>query len=87
MMFYDTCILYLKKWAAPFAEFSKFSWIHLQKGIKWEDIEKCFSFIQEMHSKTIDDSQLYDEFTNVKEYCNDKKITYWNGEKFPTDKR
>lgn len=65
--FYDACIEYLSLWTSAFTELRVFSWMTLTKIPEWSELENMCIYLKEKKVE-IDDSQLFEEFRNLKAY-------------------
>lgn len=82
--FYHTAIEYLRKWTVPFRDFIKFQWMSLLEVPDWKNILECYDFLAQ--NITVDDSALFDEFSLLKIYLQDK-ISIWNSQNISIDGR
>lgn len=87
ILFYKSCVQYLKKWISPFTQFSSFSWLNLKQCYSWNDVSKSSGPVNELNFMKIDDNELYDDYVRVKQYCSNEKIQSWNDTDVPIDKR
>lgn len=87
--FYDKCLAYLKKWINPQNKFDYIDWILLQKVPEWSQIQNSLEKIMEnqLPNLQINDTELFDEFTNIKAYVSAEKLSIWNTEKVSSDNR
>ncbi|XP_036320408.1 uncharacterized protein LOC118734840 [Rhagoletis pomonella] len=76
--FYINCIDYLNQWDHAFKEVEGMEWVLLRTMPSWHDVERNCVYIMEKRSQIkINDSELFDEFTCVKNYATPNKLKEW----------
>ena len=78
--FYETAIDYLNLWRASFGPFEQFTWTNLRTGPVWSDVERCletFTSVCVPIGIQLDNSCLFDEITNVRNFVSADKLKQW----------
>ena len=87
--FYGTSVEYLDQWTKSFDEVKNFYWVLLQSNsICWSQVQEAVSFIQGIKPDLeIDDSELFDEITCVKNFLADEKMQQWKVNDVEVDRK
>uniref|UniRef100_A0A0K8VA12 Uncharacterized protein n=1 Tax=Bactrocera latifrons TaxID=174628 RepID=A0A0K8VA12_BACLA len=76
--FYNNCIDYLNQWDQAFKDVEVMEWVHLRKLPSWNSVERNLIYVMEIRNKTdVNDDELVDEFSFVKNYLTSGKLNEW----------
>lgn len=88
--FYSTCVEYIDQWTSHFQEIGKQQWILLQKQPEWCEVESSLLYILQTRPSAesqINDTELFDEFSCLKAYVSDNKVTEWKQEEATVEEK
>ena len=85
--FYSSCINYLENWKTNLSELKLFEWIALRKEVKWNEILLSYEACKGEIGDKVNADACFDEFSLLKNFATDEKITSWNCQKTPTETR
>jgi hypothetical protein len=78
--FYSTAVQYIQEWSLhPVSVFAKMEWVSLSTSFSWENISECAEETKTvLPNFSINEESLFDDFSDVKMYATESKITEWN---------
>jgi hypothetical protein len=78
--FYFTAVQYIQEWSLhPFSVFAKMEWVSLSTSFSWENITECAEEMKTiLPNFSINEESLFDDYSHIKMYATESKITEWN---------
>lgn len=85
----DNAMNYLSRWTEQFEVFQTFSWVVLKEFPEWSKVKDSMRLVGQKGSFDIGakSAAVFDQFGYVKKFCSPEKLSEWNSNKVPTEKR
>lgn len=86
--FYSTSFKYIDHWTEQFNHVSQFNWVLLKSAIVWDEVQQNLNYLNtQFPNHNINENDLFDEISCLKNYATDNKLRNWNDEKISADLR
>lgn len=85
----ENALDYLSSWTEEYGSFQDFSWVSLRKFPSWSTVKLSMKKVAEKTSfdEYENSSKVFDQYSYIKNYCTQNKISEWNSKDLPTDER
>lgn len=89
MPYSENALDYLASWTQEFGLFQDFSWVSLRNFPSWAEVKISMKKVAEKtpFDEHENSSKVLEQYSYIKNYCNEEKLSEWNSKNLTTDER